>query len=520
MRKQVKCSTIVAASGLLLSVVILLSSFGSAYGAEAKPRYGGTLRLSDRVDEPLIGYPPKMSKPVALRQAAPAIETLLRNDKTGRLVPWLATGYKENSKAKTITLSLRKSVKFHDGTEFNAETVKWNLEQSIAAHAAGTDKLKSVEVIDSFTVQLNLSSWDSTVSSNLAQFLGMMISPAAYKKNGEDWCLNNPVGTGPFQIVSRQKDVHTTYKKFDGYWQKGKPYVDRIEFISIPDTLVREMSLRKGEVDVIMAPALKNLAGFQKDGYLTIRVPAAAGARVLVPDSARPNSPFAKLKVRQAAQYAVDSQAIVKSIFSGYNEPANQEIYKGHWGYNTKVIGYPYDPAKARKLLAEAGYPNGFKTKLTYMTTAENDQVFTAVQGYLKAVGIDAELDVAQVGKWNSVTTGAQWEGLWMGMASGSPDPVTLLVQFYAGTNAAFSQMLIPDDYSRAVQNAVAASDFKTKQKWTQEAMRLLTDKYALMLMVYYQWSFAVSQPFVRDHGILQSANTVQWTPETVWLAK
>jgi hypothetical protein len=80
--------------------------------------------------------------------------------------------------------------------------------------------------------------------------------------------------------------------------------------------------------------------------------------------------------------------------------------------------------------------------------------------------------------------------------------------------------MLVPEDYSRAVQNAVAAPDFKTKQKWTREAMRLLTDKYALMLMVYYQWSFAVGQTYVRDHGILQSANTVQWTPEDVWLAK
>jgi peptide/nickel transport system substrate-binding protein len=520
MEKLKRCNAIVAVLGMLLLVLVPLICLGSAPAPGVKPRYGGTLRISDRVDEPLIGYPPKMSKPVALRQAAPAIETLLRNDKTGRLVPWLATGFKEDSKTKTITLTLRKGVKFHDGTDFNAEAVKWNLDQSIAAHAAGTDKLKSIDAIDNYTVQLNLTSWDSTVSSNLAQFLGMMISPTAYKKNGEDWCQNNPVGTGPFQIVSRQKDVHTSYKKFDGYWQKGKPYVDRIEFLSIADTLIRELSLKKGEVDVIMAPSLKNLEAFQKDGYVTIRVPAAAGARVLVPDSARSKSPFANLKVRQAAQYAIDSDAIVKSIFSGYNESANQEIYKGHWAYNTKVVGYPYNPAKARQLLAEAGYPNGFKTKLTYMTTAENDQVFTAVQGYLKAVGIDAELDVAQVGKWNSVITGTPWEGLWMGISSGSPDPVTLLVQFYAGTNPAFSQMLVPEDYSRAVQNAVGAPDFKTKQKWTREAMKLLTDKYALMLMVYYQWSFAVGQSYVRDHGILQSANTVQWTPETVWLAK
>ena len=81
--------------------------------------------------------------------------------------------------------------------------------------------------------------------------MGLMISPAAFKKNGKDWCTNNPVGTGPFQIVSRQKDVRSTFKKFDGYWQKGKPYLDKIEFTPIQDTMMRELSLKKGEVDLM-----------------------------------------------------------------------------------------------------------------------------------------------------------------------------------------------------------------------------------------------------------------------------
>ena len=177
------------------------------FAAESKPRYGGTLTMSDFVEEPNIGYPPKMFRPPAMRQGGPALETLLRTDMTGKPVPWLATAIKEDPKAMTVTLTIRKGVKFHDGTDFNAEAVKWNLDQQVADKGLGTDNIKSVEILNDSTVRINLTAWDSTFTSNLAQPTGLMISPAAFKKNGKDWCTNNPVGTGPFQIVSRQKDV-------------------------------------------------------------------------------------------------------------------------------------------------------------------------------------------------------------------------------------------------------------------------------------------------------------------------
>ena len=102
-----------------------------------------------------------------------------------------------------------------------------------------------------------------------------------------------------------------------------------------------------------------------------------------------------------------------KTILYGEAESANQWIYKGHWGYNPAVVGYPYNPEKAKKLLAEAGYPNGFKTKLLYRTSPENDQIYTAVQGYLKAVGIDVELDPSQSGRYDQIALrGGKWEGL------------------------------------------------------------------------------------------------------------
>jgi peptide/nickel transport system substrate-binding protein len=355
----------------------------------------------------------------------------------------------------------------------------------------------------------------------MTQGLGMMISPTAYRKNGEEWCVNHPVGTGPFKFVNWQKDSQITFEKFDGYWQKGKPYMDRIEFTTILDSFTRELSLRKGELDLIWTLAAKDLATLEKDGYIVVRRSGGSGARSLVPDSINPKSPFADVRVRRAAAHAIDTGALVKTIYSGENLATNQQIFKGHWAYNSSVAGYPYNPVQAKRLLSEAGYPNGFKTKLLYGTSVENDQVFTAVQSYLKAVGIDVELDAAASGRYiQTAWQGGKWEGLIMAQPSGNPDTVVHLVTFYAGNGKAYSQMLVPSDYGEAIQKAIAAPDFKTKQKWVQQAMKLMIDKYCLTLPLFSVSDFAVSKPYVHNHGFLETPNVGAWRPEDAWLAR
>jgi peptide/nickel transport system substrate-binding protein len=222
--KNLKIGTFIVVVGLLLATSLLFVYARPLFAAA--PRYGGTLRLSDYGNGASIGWPAKMLPVVSMRQASPTVEPLFRTDNTGKPAPWLATGFTNDVVAKTLTLTLRKGIKFHDGTDFNAEAVKWNLDQCMSAKSSGTEMFKSIDVIDDYTVRIHLSDWDSTLTGNLAQPLGMMISPTAYKKNGQEWCAKNPVGTGPFQFVSWEKDVRTISKKFDGYWQKGKPYLD------------------------------------------------------------------------------------------------------------------------------------------------------------------------------------------------------------------------------------------------------------------------------------------------------
>jgi peptide/nickel transport system substrate-binding protein len=155
---------------------------------------------------------------------------------------------------------------------------------------------------------------------------------------------------------------------------------------------MREMSLRKKELDLIGTFNADGLKALEKDGLTVIRRKMPAGARALVFDSANAKSPFADVRVRQAAQYAVDANAINQTVFHGEMELTFQQTYKGNWAHNPSIVGYPYNPAKAKELLTAAGYPNGFKTKLTYRGSPENEQMYGAVQNYLKVIGIDAQI--------------------------------------------------------------------------------------------------------------------------------
>jgi peptide/nickel transport system substrate-binding protein len=486
----------------------------------SKPRHGGTLRLAEYTDGTSIGFPAKMLPNVSQRQVAPAVEPLFRTDKTGKPVPWLVLSEKSDVKNKAITLTLRKGIKFHDGTDFNAEAVKWNLDACMAARLGSTVKFKSIDVVDDYTVRINLTEWDNTVIGNLSTPLGMMVSPTACRKNGDEWCASHPVGTGPFEFVSWEKDTRTVFKKFNGYWQKGKPYLDRIEWTPINDSLTRQMSFRKGEIDLALSMAPKDLKDFEKDGYTVVRRRVGSGVYSLLPDSVNPNSPFAKLKVRQAAQHAIDGEAIAKSIFYGETEAANQWIYKGHWAYDPSIKGYPYNPKKAKQLLAEAGYPNGFKTKITYISVPENDMLYAAAQGYFKAVGIDADLAPVTLAKWSELATqGGSWEGFIHASVLPTPDTAAALAIRYSGGKS-FSQMIVPDDYLDAIRKATSASNFNEKQKWTREAMKLMVDKYALRVVFCSRSDFAISQRYVHNHGFLDTPDSAWWTPEEAWLEK
>jgi ABC-type transport system substrate-binding protein len=461
--------------------------------------------------------------------ARTAIENLVYLDETGTPVPWLATGWQVDPNAKTITLTLREGVKFHDGTDFNAEAVKWNIEQYIAGGRPELAKVTSVVVIDNYTVRLNLSENNSLIIPNLSTSAGMIISPTAYQKNGgKEWAEANPIGTGPFKFVSWERDVKQVYERFDDYWQEGKPYLDRIEWIIIADPMVQAAAFRKGDVDVIVDITPKEASTLQTEArgdykITTTSMPTHLWGLQL--DSANPNSPYSDLRVRQAVWHAFDSEAITDAFGYGCWKPLNQKAAPGSWTYNPDVKGYPYNPEKAKQLLSEAGYSDGFKTKIIGLNLPPNPEVMVAVQGYLREVGIEAEVEAMERGRFDELMVGgAHWENaLMLVSASVVPDEFGLIHRLYGPqgvvTKRQAGRVLIPDEIQDILEKAATTSDSDSVKKLIHQFQQMATDKYAVQLWIFATTGAAARYARVHDDGLYEVVFT-HWTPQDAWIEK
>lgn len=486
-------------------------------------KYGGILRLNDTDDKAVLGYPAEIGSGTIVRHVAPCIETIMRYDSEGNVVPFLAENVDVDTDALTITLTLKKGIKFHDGTDFNAEAVKWNLEKQMEAGAGGVSYYESVECTDDYTVVIHLKSWSNIIVANLASYAGMMISPTACETNGVDWAKNNPVGTGPFKFVSWEKDVKIVYEKNENYWQEGLPYLDGVEISFTADSTSREFSFRNGDIDVLCQGDMTNLESLSKDGYSIVTNASGAGASGLVPDSADPESPWSDLRVRQAAAYAINGELIVSSILKNIaGQYTNEYSSMNNWAYNPDVVGYAYNVETAKALLAEAGYPDGFTTVLNYNTDSDNaDLIAAALQSMLAEVGIQCEMNPVQNPRHQEMERkGGGWDGLFL--VGGNPNVDTadqFKTRLYGGP-VWYVDMLHSEDYQAAIDKAVTAVEFEDKQAATWEAQRILIDRDCLMIPFYVMCESTVSQDYVHDANISTLLYVVSWTPETAWMDK
>ncbi len=442
-----------------------------------KPKYGGILKMLGY--EPYsLGYPATMTANTDGQSASVCLETLFRFNEKAELVPLLATSWKADPKAKTITITLRKGVKFHDGSDFNAAICKWNLDKIREAKRPELTRVESIDVVDNYTVRLNLSQFDNVIPSYLTHDAGRMISKAAFDKNGQAWCEKNPVGTGAWQFVSMQKDVGIKFKRFDGYWD-GKPYLDGIEMTRVPDAVADLMTFKTGGKHIILLEA-KDAKELEKEGKFNIVVPPEGQVAALAGNSKDPKSPFADIRVRRALSYAIDTKAVAAAFGYGYFTALNQWARPGQWSYNPNVKGYPFNPKKAKELLKAAGYENGFKTQMYYFANLPyyTDEM-TAIQKYLKDVGIEATLEPVQRPRFAEMASlGKGWEGIVRMQGFWRPDTLQQVAGWMAGNE--FSEVQRVPEINALYIQASTATDIATKKKLTQQLMALWTDKYCL----------------------------------------
>src|SRR4030043_72306 len=395
---------------LIITLIAFVSTFCmglNSYGKE-KPQEGGSLRIISNSGVMNVGYAPKQVFPDHTH-ATIWSDRILDLKTTGDLVPCLAESYNVSPDLKTITIHLRRGIKYQDGTEFNAKALQWSFQTCKESGAlAGGKRIDKIEATDEFTVVVTLNQRNNQVIYDLARIY--QYSPTAFQKNGQDWAINQSVSTSAFEVTDFQRDVIIKMKKFDGYWRSGRPYLDGVELRFVKEPATCSAMIQAKQADIWMVSTTQEAADLKLKGCQILQTPTLLNN--IYPDSKNADSPFANKKVREAIEYAIDRPAMAKALGFGFEEPINKLATPGTQGYNPNYKGRPYNPAKAKQLLAEAGFPNGFKTKLTLLSWALNWGA--VIQNYLKEVGIVIDLDIADVGRyWGAINGG--WQGLLLG---------------------------------------------------------------------------------------------------------
>ncbi len=482
----------------------------------ASSKYGGTLRwIESSAPGAPIGYPAESSG----GGNQYALQPLIKEQLGGTFAPCLATSYDivTDLKNPSITFQLRKGVKFQDGTDFNAKAVKWNLDAVVKAgmNRGSTDAWKSIEVLDDYSFKINFVSWSNRNIRTFSSGVVFMVSPTAFEKNGIDWMRWHMVGTGPFVQTDFKRDVALTFTKNTDYWEQGKPYLDGLNQLFVADELTRLALFKSGGAEILnLGDNGRVTNDLKASGYKVLTY--QAGATVLVPDSGNADSPWSNLKVRQAAEYAIDKDAIVSAFGWGYWKTANQLNSPANAAYDTAIESRKYDPAKAKQLLADAGYPNGFKTRIIAQNTFNRD-IAVALQSYLNKVGIQTDLELPEAIKFNTYMLGDFKNALLL----------TPLQEWANGNNQLTYYWGIPPTYFKNVGKPEGWGDLVNASLITKEPDKAALQKaermevdYAMAIPLYYGATLWALTDKTQDTGLGTRGNAAWWEPQNAWLSK
>jgi glutathione transport system substrate-binding protein len=326
---------------------------------------------------------------------------LMGFDKSMKMVPVLAESYTASKDGLTYTFKLKKGIKFHDGTDFNAEAVKatfdrvTNPDNKLKRYTLYKNIAKT-EAVDASTVKFTLAEPFSAFINSLAHPSAVIISPAAIQKYGKA-LGQNPVGTGPFKFVEWKQTDYMKVEKFPGYWRKGYPKVDTITWRPVVDNNSRSAIMQTGEANFTFPVPYEQTELLKTKPNIEVTAAPSIVHRYLSLNVTQ--KPFDNPKVREALNYAINKEALVKVVFAGYAIPAEGVVPKDVQ-YSTKLGPWPYNPVKARELLKEAGYPNGFETTLwSAFNHSTGQKIIQFVQQQLSVVGVKAQVLALEAGQ-------------------------------------------------------------------------------------------------------------------------
>jgi len=478
-----------------LSMVILSTAAPVAF---AQPQTGGELKILITRPATRFGYPPKIAGP-SKDYTPPFYNRLIAIDNEGNFQPELALSWDTSSDGKTITIKLRKGVKFHDGSDFNAKAAKSNLDQLFPPKGRIIKGITSVDVVDDDTIKINLSAPNNLIIYQLASNYGCyMYSPTALQKHDVKWAITHPVGTGPFMLKDYQPKATMVVVKNPDYWDKGKPYLDSIQINTVTNGMTQMMTFKAGQANGIYDVVPTIAAQLRDEGYNLLIAP---GSLYTLSLDSKNSEIFSKPKVRMAIEYAIDKEAIVNGPGKGMYKPVYQVVPSDNAGYNKSCPPRKYDPEMAKKLLAEAGYPDGFSFKGYFQSHTWRDGI-TAVKSYLEKVGIKMDINYITSAAYSKIRSAGQIEKGAAAQATFNTFSNSLLtMDFYFRSDATIYQYVArPQGSDDLIQKAKRSMDPAATAKIVQQITKLVYDD-ATVVPLWLNPRIGVTDKSVQNSG-------------------
>lgn len=483
--------------------------------SEGDVKLGGTLRIY------LSGDLTSMDNTrTRVSEALPAYETILYKDANGNYCPRLIESLESDVEGLTYTMKLRSEpVYFHDGSVMTSEVLAWNINQykEIGYFASSFSKIDKAEAVDDSTVVIHMAEWDMLLPNCLARMC-TPVSKEFVDKNGWDALAEAECGTGPFMLKEWKHGESIEYVKFDKYYE-GEPRLDSLLYLIYGSADVALMALQNGELDVvpftrISYSYLPELA--TNDNLVIYDANRGGSAYTLGFNCVNESDPLYDVTVRKAICHAINTDAIGEALTEGFYYPGSTQWSPNEYVYcSDKVTGYPYDVAKAKELLAEAGYPNGFKTSVIVQAPFEDAAVL--VQAMLKEVGIECEiqsLDRANFDKW---ITG--WESGMLihtvGVGNGQEYQITNSARSDVTTGYGSAAFKHTDELDALCSEALTAS-IEGSYAPIRRVAEIMFEEDVDMKVLFLSKGITVAGKYVKDAGIcIYGDNNIS----NLWLA-
>jgi len=505
---------------VLLAAALLIAGLASAPVAFAK---GGTLVFCSEGSPE--GFQPQFFSTGTTFDAAsvPMFNRLVEFETgTTNIVPALAESWTVSPDGKTYTFKLRKGVKFHSNAnfkptrDFNADDVvfSWNrmaddnhpfhkltAGQTFAYYDDMGMKniVDRVERVDDYTVRFYLKRPEAPFLADMAMDFASILSKEYFETMQKKGTPNSadvyPIGTGPFEFTSYQKDATIRYKAFDQYWG-GRPKIDTLVYSITRDATARYAKLKTGECQAMAFPKPADLDEMRKDPQLNVLQKEGLNIGYIAFNVEK--KPFDDKRVRQALNYATNKDAIMKAVYQGNGQVAKNPIPPILWSYNNSVKDYPYDPAKAKELLAQAGFPNGFEVELWYLPVTrpynpDGKRMAEMIQADWDKVGVKTKLITYEWAEYRKRSKGGEHTVIMFGWSGDNGDPDNFFVPLLGceavkgGGNAArwcnkaFEDLIIkaaqtPKQADRAKLYEQAQVIFKEEAPWITVAHSIRFD--------------------------------------------